>query len=351
MAILNFKIMRGLPVPDNNFTWPIGDSWVKSSSCASGDFIPVGPRAGQGLTTEAGADQWGTGRALKIIPTSGYPTEPAGNYYIESSYTPYGICALGAGGNNLGVWVGVIAKTFYMTSNQNVLLDAFMQGYSTSGLTTGWAIPLTNAGRQNLKVEETDYALYSGYAAATPTTPTAFYKLRLRFAKGTVHVGDGAILIGWCGVAVPFNTATGYDQVDSWYTHEVPHSTGTERRWQSSKYRSRPRVQVLNAAEHRAVQSYNFPLLDDDDKRLIQTCWMWNAGTPTDDVIAGVRDSSYHVNRGQSLPVVVVAERDETKRAFYADFSSEPQFSPAAIGWWPEAGARWQTSCTFEERL
>lgn len=360
MAVPNFKIMRGLPIPDSNFGWPTADSWALTG-ITSDDISFMGPRPTGGVGDTGvgrGAHLWGTGRAMVITPDSGYPSSPGTSHYIESAYTPYGIGATPftpAGG--VEVWVGVVCKTVGMAANTYPLLGAVLQGYDASGVGTG-AIDFSgasnypkNAAGNDLMIEETDFALYSNTSSSSSLgSTTAWYKLQLQFAEPSTTAGAAKkIIVSHVIVAFPFDQTVGYDQIDNWYMAESPHGSATEMRWQTSKFRERPRAQVLNRQQHRFTQSFSFPNLDDDDKRLLQACYMWNRGTPTDDV--SFTGTSYIVNRGQSLPVVVVANRDETKLAFYADFANDLTFSPAPIGWWPESGTRWTTTCTFEERL
>jgi hypothetical protein len=349
MAVQNFRIMRGLYVPDANFSWPIEDMW-NLSGIASGDVTAYGPR-GEGAGF--GADVYGTGRNL-VVDLSNLATSH-GNDIIRSTYTPKEIGAgPWTGTPTLRIWAGMICSTSGVTNTARALVQLRLQGYDADGTSRDLiTITPTKQDGSAFYTSEDEYILIDGTAVDSSMTATVrWYKLEISLVKPDGGGGAGSICIDWVGVGIPYDD-DGEDSFVTWYGAQGQHSSRTSRRWLSDAAAEQPHIQVKHRGIHQAQMSLAFPYLSTADKKLLQACWMWNAGTPTDD--ATHSQSVFHANRGTSQPVLVVPDRETSKRAFYADFAAEPNFVQATgapnAAYWPETGAIWSTNCTFRERL
>ena len=347
MAVSNLFIMPGLHVPDANFNWPIGsdaDCGWSATNIAAGEYYYVGPRP-QGNYDCASSD--GTGRSLSMdlssMPASGTYTD-----YIESDYTPYEVAAGPASYLRLRLWVGVIAATADMSSetSSNGVLKVSIIGYDADGTqreTMSKELMTTRS--------ESVFKLYQGVIEETEfTTSVRWYKVRIAICKHSAS-SAGQVVLDWVGVGLSHHaTDTGPD-LTSWYGAQGSHSAQTDRRWISGQYNDRPYVMVNGRAAHLSTMSLQFPYIQTADKRLINTAWMWNAGTPSDDFSGSIDYTHAAVNRGTSQPVIVVPDRANMKRAMYADFAGAPNWNQATQGWWPESSEIWATDLTFRERF
>ena len=343
MAVNNFALMRGLYIPDANFSWPIEDAWEKTG-LAAGEVSAFGPRPEGGYT---GADPYGTGRNM-VIALAALPTV-AWDHYIESTFTPNEIGAGPWGGSRqLRIWVGLSYRTAGVTTGTRSLVQATLVACDLDGTERDTLV--VDLG---IKAAVSDYTLVTGTAYdSAMTTTVRKYKLRLAFRQPDGGGGAGYMVVDWVGVGIP-SAAAGTDAFTSWYGSAATHGSGTELKWSDSRYAERPHVLVKHRGAHAQDLSLTFPYLSAADKQLLQACYMWNTGTPTDDI--EVDGNVYHTSRGTSQPVILAIDRAEGKRAFYADFVGKPRYMQATgagvAPYWPESGAIWSASVTFRERL
>lgn len=343
MAVNNFALMRGLYIPDANFSWPIEDAWEKTGLTA-GEVDAFGVRPEGGYKAAA---TYGTGRNL-VIALAALPTA-AWDHYIESTFSP---SEIGAGPwsttRQLRIWVGLIYRTAGVTTGTRSLVQATLVACDADGTE-----------RDTLVVDlgiiaaVSDYTLVTGTAYDSAMTATVRkYKLRLAFRQPDGGGGAGYMVVDWVGVGIP-SASDGSDDFTSWYGSAASHGSGTETKWSDGKYAEMPHVLVKHRGAHAQDLSLQFPYLSAADKQLLQACYMWNRGTPTDDI--EVQGATYHTDRGTSQPVILAIDRAEGTRAFYADFVGRPTFLQATgagvAPYWPESGAIWSASVTFRERL
>lgn len=333
----NFKMMRGLYIPDANFDWPMADTWTLNNIAAA-EIRPRGPRAIGGYE---GAYTYGTGRSLAVDLAA----MPAVDWtdYIESDYSPLTIAAEPFSSATLRIYLAAIVRTAGVASdNTTDLVRLHLQGYTDAGAaSTYWATAPTFA------YSAGDYVLIGGNVNASIAAGVDWYKMRVYFRSPST--GAGAVMLDWVGAGIQSYTDAAGDTISSMYTCQFAHSSQTSRKWISEDGAERPLIHISHRAAHRQEATLTFPYLSSEDEQLIQVCWMWNAGTPTDD--ADHDDGVYHQNRGTSQPVFIAMDREDCKRAFYADFASAPQFSQNIQGYWPDTDAIWNATLNLRERL
>lgn len=329
-------ITPGLAIPDSNFIWDIGDAWAKGSGIPANQVIQHGDQL---LTNTMPT----TGKVLRVILAG---LAGGANDGLLSSPTPLNIMA-GEGSGLVNIWIGCIVKTDTIGGNNvNHLVLTELRQFDSAGGSTGTTTFVFNK-PQNLTKTVSNYTVYYKVFAETINATTVEMRLRVYFLDQTTPAGGIGVTIPWVGAGQVMDVNTP-GLSSSWYTAEVSTSSNTIRRQVSARGRMNPHIFVQDQGAHAQTVNVTFPLLTEADKAKILHAWMWNAGTPT----AGVSQKAGTVlNRGTSQPVIVALDRENIKKAFYADFAAQPVFTNSTPGWLPDSDTRWSTSLTFIERL
>lgn len=360
------KIMRGLPIPDSNFVFPT-DSWT-ATRLASTDFSVVGPTPTASTTSDAGADPNGTGSsfAIKLDSAENTATAPGAttSTHITSGLTPYGVASgpIDTAADTLTFYVAVSAKTYNVgDTNARPILWAKLASYDEDGN----ALDATtlggggNAGRFDSLTDSAGWALFTTTLTATLSGNQAmrYWKLILYFVKPSTMAATAWLLLDFVGVGVPCDTS-GLDALTSWYSATFAHSAAAEVIGGGGY---RPIKRMADPAFRAQYGSIALPNLTGADKRIVQVASHWQRPgrlSPSTPGTVGPATTSLQLlidNHGVPSPALVVLDRDDMKRAFYATWP-EPEYQQitgayANAPWWPDSGARWSTVLNFTEEI
>ncbi|MCJ7551632.1 MAG: hypothetical protein MUQ30_18325 [Anaerolineae bacterium] len=335
-------IIPGLAIPDPNFIWPVDEtsdaSWEILGGMTAAQYVQRGDNTYKDTMPT-------TGRVLDVhtVGAAGGITDG-----LLSGPTPTGIMCGGGVIISHYLWVGCIVKTAGVAAgNTNDLVTLRVEQFTSTGAAVGTPVnmPFTSEpGR--LREPVADYTLYWQSASVVLTDTTSYFKLRMYFNIDSNGGAADTISIPFVGCGYSANNNPQLNT--SWYTADVSTSSNNMRRQVSSRGRMNPHIFVQDQGAHAQSVNVTFPMLTEADRAKIMHAWYWNSGTPT----ADLDNTAYAaLNRGSSQPVLVALDRDNIKKAFYADFASPPVFTQATPGWWPDASPVWSTSLTFTERL
>jgi len=332
-------LTRGLAIPDPNFLHPINTAWTYEGF-SSTDFSVV--------TADVGC-----GRALKInVGGAGTITTPADyTHILTSSFTPYGVYA--------GPWSDTLsdrkpylvfcmtAKTSGCTDNTNVLVNAKLYSYTSSGAVTMHTCQTETLG----PTDTTSWATVTELETGTEFDADAYWhKLKLQFQDTTDDKG-GHVLLSFVGAGILYGGSgttpvLTNDQIDGNFRPQVMKAATQRQKWVTPQNTLNPKVRAYNMGARSQVLGIDFHALTTTEKEIVERAEMWNLAQPDDDADG---NASLPANRGTRQPVLVALRRSEVKEAFYADMQLGG-FSQA-MDWYPTSGSRWQTQATFTERL
>jgi len=341
MATVKPLIMRGLYIPDANFTSPVGDCWTTGGEVSDAD-VTFRPAQGDDYTP-------GTGRYMRVN-IDGCSMGATGDG-VTSAFSPHGVAAGHPTSSLMKFWVGVVARTVNVSAgNTSTVLYARMREYDEDGIvgnSSGFISMRAGIGAAGALFKySADWGLFTAHCSLTSSANKTHYRLELAFVDDSVSGSNDYVDIDSVCVGLPIDTTTGYDQLSSFYDASPSDAQSTMHRVLSNRNSRNPHSFVQNP-ENAQLVSVNFPYLSLADKQVIKQCEQWHNGAPLDDI-----DSSAGLltNRGNKQPVVWVMDRPEFKRAFYAYMSP---FNPVVSnnGWYPSTGAIHAANLTFQEWL
>jgi len=192
----------------------------------------------------------------------------------------------------------------------------------------------------------------TAHEVANVDTDVRHWKAVLRFYKPSSTPGYPRLLLDFVGLGLPFDEASATDGVMStWYRGDVTDS------WTSNRGGTRtvqgaymPRMNASGIAAQGGAWNFAFEKLSSTDKRYLRSLWQWNDGGPTDGIEPGAHLNRYMPDRGARSPLLIVADRPDTKFGFYGDLAAPPQFQQSTPGWYPD-DPRWRTSLRIVERI
>lgn len=356
------KIMRGLPIPDANFIWG-ASSWTVSGFSAS-EYTMVGPGPAPTTSSDMSADPDGIGSAFALKLDSCPANISTPTFNIASQFTPYGVAAgpWSASGLTLAFQVVLSAKTWHVgDTNSNALVWAKITGYDEDG--TSIASTAFNAGQSEGRFDSlTDSvgrAIYTANLSFTSAIADSirYWKLILYFVKPTTMAAGAWIMLDFVGVGVPYSTST-YDALTTWYSASFAHGASAEVIGGGGY---RPVKRMADPPARLQYCSLALPNMTSADKRIVQMAGHWQRPGNLSGSVPGTIGASTAAiqvevnNHGTPSPALVVMDRDDTKRAFYATWP-EPEFSQitGAYGnapYWPDSAARWSTVLNMTEEL
>lgn len=343
MSVTNLTMYRGVPIPDCAFVHftPDGQgSW--SDNIDTADFAIMAPNRIAGPEGK-GASPYGVGRAI-YVDTTGFGATFV--KYIESSYTPSGVGSGPTDGGDItpGVWAGFIGRTQgYALNNTRDLVNIRITAYDADG-NSGSHVDLTPTFKGLTAAEYGEFALYSATSASGLTVRhiDRMYKMRVYFRAPSSTQTRTAI--EWVGFGLGAATT-----MATWYLPDISTGHGNLRRWSKSKRLTQPVSHVIGKGAHVQRLGLTIPMMSAAEKANLQVFEMWSAGTPTEQ--AEMRDGHYAANRGIPSPVVCILDRQGAKRAMYADFAGDVNYTQSVPGWYPADDSRWAASMTLDEWL
>lgn len=321
---MSFFLTRGLWIPDPGFRNGIGDdsNWAIGSSM-TGD-IDVEPI------------HYGSGAGIKVKLNG---TNFLANEKITSGLSPLGVSAAPFGtSNSLTVMIIAVVQTPDIDSgNVNGLLRGYVKGYSEGqvGQATSSAGNFANLDQTVFKYATKPKAVVA-FVTLSIGSSTDWYKAEIYF-KNKSTAGDAHCRIFFIGLGLPVSTSYFGDELSSVYAGGCAIST------------------VDNPAGIGGqIRQYQFPwpLMDEDDKDLVDHCKMWNHRVPHTGVKSypgSGTDLNYLSNGGSKQPMILAFDRENVKPAGYVNLNA-PNYIMNPTGAWCGTNPKYGTDLMLIEK-